>query len=87
MDKIYFDYEGSIYSGYLMQDPAGGEYIWFVFNDDEMTNLFGDSVAFTFDGGSLVPVYQYTNKASFIEDLRKIVEAEYHLKKHHRAEQ
>lgn len=75
MDTIYFEFDGTLYSGHIMRNPAGAEYIWFVFDDDKMSSLFGDTVAFHFHRGKLSPVYHYTNKASFIEDLRKKVEA------------
>lgn len=76
MGNIYFDFNGKTYSGYLLSsEKEDSKYFWFVFNEEEMSDLFGDTIAFHIQGEELLPVYQYTNRASFIEYLRKKVEA------------
>jgi hypothetical protein len=76
MQNIYFDFNGKTWSGYLLWDTAAdAKYFWFVFNEDEMSEQFGDTIAFYIQGGRIMPVYQYTNKASFIEYLRRKIEA------------
>lgn len=83
MENIFFDLNGKTYSGYIMTSPAPDvQYLWFVFNEDEVIHLFGDAVAFHFLSGELMPVYQYTSQASFIEYLRKKVEDALNLRDH-----
>lgn len=60
------------------------DYAWFVFNDDEMSALFGDTIAFLIRKGELLPVYHYTHRAPFVEYLRKKVEAAYLLREKER---
>jgi hypothetical protein len=76
MQNIYFDFKGKTWSGYLLWDAAADpKYFWFVFNEDEMSGQFGDTIAFYTREGRIFPVYQYATKAPFIEYLRKKIEA------------
>ncbi len=74
MDTIYFDFGGRSYSGYIM-NAADKSYCWLVFNDDEMIEILGESVAFHINRNGVVPVYLYTGKAGMVESLRLKVEA------------
>lgn len=81
MENIYFEFNGTTYSGYLLSEASvDPKYFWFVFNEEEISALLGETIAFHLHEGQLLPVYQYTNKASFIEYLRKKVEAALTLK-------
>ncbi len=76
MENIYFEYQGQQYSGYIISSSSTeATYFWFVFNEDEIIDLLGDSIAFYFKKGRLAPVYHYSRHAMLVEQLCRKVEA------------
>jgi hypothetical protein len=75
MDTLYFTFQGKRYSGHIISNKdRADDYYWFVFNDDELIELFGDSVAFQVRKGVAQPVYTYSRFADLILQLQTLVQ-------------
>jgi hypothetical protein len=75
MDTLFFTIEGKKYSGYIISDTNHEDhYYWFVFNDDELINQFGDSIAFYVKQGVAKPVYTHSRHQELIKQLQLLVQ-------------
>ena len=80
MDTLFFTLQGKKYSGHIISNTDGhDQYYWFVFDDDELIEQFGDSIAFHIRNGLLKPVYTYSRFVELIAQLQAFVE-EYRMK-------
>lgn len=76
MQQIAFEYNGNKYDGFLLKDVAAEtQYYWVLVNDEEISGIVGDSVAFHLQNGRLEVVYPQASQEAFIEQLRKRVES------------
>ena len=78
--KASFDYKGNTFSGYIISSTDLHPYFhWFLLDDVNLVEKFGDSIAFTEENGILEPVRVLPKHAEFIRCVQECVEA--HLKK------
>jgi hypothetical protein len=73
--KASFIYEGKAHSGYIINSlDIEPHFYWFLLYNVELVEKFGDCIAFTKNGDSLIPVHNYPNHRGFVEAVRQCVQ-------------
>jgi hypothetical protein len=60
-EKVSFVYEGIRYTGHVVSSTRiEPHFHWFMFEDAEAIQQYGDSIAFKVENGALIPLYHLT---------------------------
>jgi hypothetical protein len=78
-DTASFDFKGMTVTGFIISSTdIQPHFHWFLFDDVNLIDTFGDSIAFKVDEGQLKPVSVIVKHQDFIEAVKRCVEN--HLK-------
>jgi len=74
-EKVSFDFQGITIAGYIISSTdMQPHFHWFLLEDANLIERFGDGIAFKEDNGKLEPVRLLPKHRDFIVEVRKCVE-------------